>query len=184
MVVYVTHRLIEAARGLIQTACTSLGVFFSSMGLTISSSKSKVMLFSRKHERPPILIRIGSHVLPHTTTFKYLGVFFDCGLRWSAQTKYMKRRCLQRINLLKSVAGVSWGRIHLICFCYIGVSLAIFCNTVQFDMQEWPRHTCYCLNAFSIEHTNAPNGIYTQHGLGVLSGIPPLRCFILILDTL
>jgi hypothetical protein len=36
LVVYVTHRLIEVARGHIQTACTSLGVFFSSMGITIS----------------------------------------------------------------------------------------------------------------------------------------------------
>jgi hypothetical protein len=73
------------ARGLIQATCTSLGVLFSSVGLTIPSSKSKVMLFSRKHERLPILIRIGSHVLPHASTFKYLGVFFDCGLRWSTQ---------------------------------------------------------------------------------------------------
>jgi hypothetical protein len=47
LVVYVTHRLIEVAFGLIQTACTSLGVFFSSMRLTISSSKSEVMLFSQ-----------------------------------------------------------------------------------------------------------------------------------------
>jgi hypothetical protein len=105
LVVYVSHRLIEVTLGLAQTVC--LGVFFSSMGLTISFSKSKVMLFFRKHERPPILMRIRSHVLPQTTTFKYLGVFFDCVLRWSAQTKYVKRRCLQRINLLKSVTGVS-----------------------------------------------------------------------------
>jgi hypothetical protein len=126
--------------------------FFSSMGLRISSSKSEVMLVSRKHERPSILIRIGSHILPQTTTFKYLGVFFDCGLRWSTQTKYVMRICLQRINLLKSVAGVSWGSIYLVCFCSIGVSLALFWNTLQFATQEWPRHICYCLNAFSIEH--------------------------------
>jgi hypothetical protein len=43
LVVYV--RLTEVGRGLVQTACTSLGVFLSSMGLTISFSKSKVMLF-------------------------------------------------------------------------------------------------------------------------------------------
>jgi hypothetical protein len=77
-VVFVAHRLIGVARELVQTACTSLGVFFSSVGLNISSSMPEVMLFSRKHERPPILIRIGSHVLPQATTFKYLGVFFDC----------------------------------------------------------------------------------------------------------
>jgi hypothetical protein len=62
LVVYVTHRLIEVARGLIQTACTLLGVFFSSMGLTISSAKSEYMLFSRKHEHLPILIRIGFYL--------------------------------------------------------------------------------------------------------------------------
>jgi hypothetical protein len=64
LVVYATHRLIEVALGTIQTACTSLVVFFSSMGLKIFTAKSEVMLFSRKHEHPSILIRIGSHVLP------------------------------------------------------------------------------------------------------------------------
>jgi hypothetical protein len=68
------HRLFNVACGLAQTACTSLNVFFSSMGLTISASKSEVMLFTRKHER------IGSYVLPQTICFKYLGLFFDAGL--------------------------------------------------------------------------------------------------------
>jgi hypothetical protein len=53
LVVYVAHRLFNVPRGLVQTAYTSLNVFFSSMGLTISASKSKAMLFTRKHERPP-----------------------------------------------------------------------------------------------------------------------------------
>jgi hypothetical protein len=64
LVVYMAHRLFNLARELVQTACTSLNVFFSSMGLTISASKSEVMLFTRKHEHPPILVRIGSYVLP------------------------------------------------------------------------------------------------------------------------
>jgi hypothetical protein len=79
LVVHVTHRLIEVARGLIQTAFTSLGVFFSSMDiLRIFSSKSEVMLFSLKHERPAILIRIGSHVLPQTSDhdFQIFGSVF------------------------------------------------------------------------------------------------------------
>jgi hypothetical protein len=47
LVVYVAHRLIGVVRGLIKTAYTSFGVFFFSVGLKISSSKSEVMLFSR-----------------------------------------------------------------------------------------------------------------------------------------
>jgi hypothetical protein len=40
LAVYMVNRLFNMARGLVQTACTSLNVFFSSMGLTISASKS------------------------------------------------------------------------------------------------------------------------------------------------
>jgi hypothetical protein len=77
LVVYMAHRLFNEAHGLVQTACTSLNVFFCSMGLTISASNSEVMLFTRKHE--PILVRIGSYVLPQTTCFKYLSIFFEAG---------------------------------------------------------------------------------------------------------
>jgi hypothetical protein len=55
------------------------------MGLTISASKSEVMLFTRKDERLTILVRIESYVLPQTTCFKYLGIFFEAGLRWSCK---------------------------------------------------------------------------------------------------
>jgi hypothetical protein len=81
LVVYIAHRLFDVARGLVQTACISLNVFFSSMGLTISASKLEVILFTRKHERPPILVRIRSYVLPQTICFKYLGIFFYAGLQ-------------------------------------------------------------------------------------------------------
>jgi hypothetical protein len=39
LVVYVANRLLNVARGLVQTAFTSLNIFSSSMGLTISASK-------------------------------------------------------------------------------------------------------------------------------------------------
>jgi hypothetical protein len=55
-----------------------------------------------------ILVRIGSYIL-YTTCFKYLGIFFDAGLRWSCDVKYVLRRSIQRMNLLKSVAGISCG---------------------------------------------------------------------------
>jgi hypothetical protein len=63
LVVYMAHTLFNVARGLVQTACISLNVFFSSMGLRISASKSDA------------------------TCFKYLGIFFDAGLRWSCHAK-------------------------------------------------------------------------------------------------
>jgi hypothetical protein len=55
--------------------------------VTISASKLEIKLFNRKHEHPPVLVRIGSYVLPQTTCFKYLAIFFDAGLRWNCLAK-------------------------------------------------------------------------------------------------
>jgi hypothetical protein len=99
LVVYMVHRLFDVAHGLVQTACTSLNVFFSSMGLTISASKSEIMLFTRKHNRLQFLVRIA---------------FFNAGLRWSCYAKYVRRRCLQRVNLLKRWQVFFGERIHLV----------------------------------------------------------------------
>jgi hypothetical protein len=70
LVVYMPHRLFDLVCGLVQTACTSLNVFFSSMSLTIFASKSEVVLIIKKHEHLSVLVRIGSYVLPQTTCFK------------------------------------------------------------------------------------------------------------------
>jgi hypothetical protein len=87
----------------------SLSVSFSMIGLTITATKSEVVLFSRKHLQPVVSIRVNGRLLPQAVSFKYLGVFYDTGLKWGAQAKYVQKRCLQRLNLLKSIAGVWWG---------------------------------------------------------------------------
>jgi hypothetical protein len=55
---------------------------------------SEVVLFYRKHLQPSVSIRIGGKLLPQSVSFKYLGVFFDSGLRWGTQTRYVQKRCL------------------------------------------------------------------------------------------
>jgi hypothetical protein len=80
--------------------------FFSLLGLTISPTKSEVVLFSRRHLWPPVSIRIGGRLLPQSVTFKYLGVNFEAELRWGTQARYVHKRCLQRQKILKSVTDV------------------------------------------------------------------------------
>jgi hypothetical protein len=45
LVVYMAHRLFSVAHGLVQTACTSLNVFFFSMDLTITAAKLSLHFF-------------------------------------------------------------------------------------------------------------------------------------------
>jgi hypothetical protein len=109
IVVYSSHHIFKIASTLVQTACSSLSVFFSMSGLTISASKSEVVLFSRKHLQPVVSMRVNGRLLPQSMSFKYLGVFYNTGLRWGTQVIYVQKRCLQRLNFLTSIAGVWWG---------------------------------------------------------------------------
>jgi hypothetical protein len=54
---------------------------FDMVGLKISVVKSEAMVFSRKHHKPDVTLWIDGKRLPQTKEFKYLGVFFDSGLR-------------------------------------------------------------------------------------------------------
>jgi hypothetical protein len=65
-----------------------------------------------------IINRIDGRSLTQTNKFKYLGVFFDSGLRWSTQVRYVKRRCLRRWNFLRSMAGTMWGAHLRLCYFY------------------------------------------------------------------
>jgi hypothetical protein len=107
-VVYASHRIMEIARALVQTACSALKVFCDMVGLTISVVKFEAMVFFRKHHKPDVTLWIDRRRLLQTKEFKYLGVFFDCGLRWNRQVRYVQRRCLQRLNFMRSIAGTWW----------------------------------------------------------------------------
>jgi hypothetical protein len=136
-----------------------------------SASKSEVMLFTRKHERPPILVRIGPYVLPQMICFKYLGIFFDSGLRWSYHVKYV------RVNLWKPWAGVSWGP-HPSCLIllYRGLIGSVleygsvcFANTASTHIlgREKVQYGAFRIALDLLKST--PNNC-----LGVLGGIPSL----------
>jgi hypothetical protein len=45
IVVYSSHHVLQIAFALVQTFCSLLSVFFSLLGLTITSTKSEVVLF-------------------------------------------------------------------------------------------------------------------------------------------
>jgi hypothetical protein len=129
--VYFSHYIFEnASTQTVQTAaaCSSLSVFFSMIWLTISASKSEVVLFSQEHLQPVVSIRVNGRLLPQSISFKYLGVFYDTGLRWGTQAKYVQKRCLQRLNFLKSIAGVWWGahsRCMLLLYKGFGIGLCV-----------------------------------------------------------
>jgi hypothetical protein len=95
----------------------------------------------------------------------------------SCHAKYVRRRCLQRVNLLKSVAGVSWGA-HLSCLIllYRGLIGSVleygsvcFTNMVKTHTLGLERVQYRALRIALGLMGSTPNNC-----LGVLSGIPSL----------
>jgi hypothetical protein len=126
-------------RRFFQISCSLLSFFFSMIGLTISTSESEVVLFSRKHLIPVFSVRVNGRLLPQSISFKYLCVFYDTGFRWGAQAKNVQKQCLQRLNFLKSIAGVKRGA-HLRCMllihqCLIG-SVLDYASVCYFEMAK------------------------------------------------
>jgi hypothetical protein len=62
-VAYASHRIMEIARALVQTACSARKVFFYMVGLTISQVKSEAMVFYGKHQKPDVTLCIDGRIL-------------------------------------------------------------------------------------------------------------------------
>jgi hypothetical protein len=98
----------EITRALVQTACSALKVFFDMVGLTTSAVKSEAMVFSIKHQKPDMTLCIDGISLPQAKEFKYLSVFFDSGLRWNTQVRYVDAKIeFHEIDSWKLVGGTS-----------------------------------------------------------------------------
>jgi hypothetical protein len=87
------------------TTCAGLNEFFMNIGLSISESKSELVLFSRKHTNPSVCVTLNGQCMPVVPKFRYLGVVFDRKLLWGAHLQ----NCCKRIIFLPSMAGVPWG---------------------------------------------------------------------------
>ena len=90
---------------------TSAAEWANSKGLRISLNKSSVTLFTpwtkQSNHRPDV--SLGNHPLLLEKFPKILGVTFDTHFNFSTHVKNIITRAAPRINLLKAVAGSTWG---------------------------------------------------------------------------
>lgn len=94
---------------IVQSAIGSLNLQYESIGLAISPSKSEFMVFSRKYKLPPFQILLDNIPLNRSYSFKYLGVIFDPKCSWKNHVNYVSKKCIKRINFMRTISGSSWG---------------------------------------------------------------------------
>ena len=67
------------------------------------------MCFTKKADKTPRIFLEQSEI-EVVETFKYLGMLLDSPtLTWTAHIKMLKSDCIQRINIMRALAGTNWG---------------------------------------------------------------------------
>ena len=77
-------------------------------GLKVSTEKTKLVLFTKK-KKLKIDIKYKGESLVVEKQAKFLGLIFDEKLTWNKHIEYLLTKCRKRINILKVLAGTSWG---------------------------------------------------------------------------
>ncbi|KAL7635514.1 UNVERIFIED_CONTAM: hypothetical protein RMT77_014583 [Armadillidium vulgare] len=110
IVLYVASSDLHRAQLEMQKVADSLQHWTKQWGLQINPSKSSLSCFTKK--RIPFIpsITIDSQIVPQRSNFKFLGLFFDAPhLTWKNHIAYLLDNCSKRLNIMRRVAGTSWG---------------------------------------------------------------------------
>ena len=94
----------------LQRVLNKLQVWADENGFKFSTSKTVVMHFCRlkkEHSHPELFLNgTALRVVEET---KFLGLIFDSKLTFIPHLKYLRKKCLQAINLLRVVGHYDWG---------------------------------------------------------------------------
>jgi ribonuclease HI len=107
--IYATGNDINTVTANIQRAVDNLYAFTTKWGLSLNYSKTKCMIFTRKHIQP-LPVKINNVNIDFVEQHKFLGIILDSpGLVWKPHIQYLKDSSISRINLIKAISNNHWG---------------------------------------------------------------------------
>jgi len=77
-------------------------------GFKISPDKTVAVVFSHR-TNTHIELTINNQLVKIDNKAKFLGIVFDSKLNWNEHIKYLEEKCKKRLNLMRAVAGNTWG---------------------------------------------------------------------------
>ncbi|XP_052739677.1 RNA-directed DNA polymerase from mobile element jockey isoform X2 [Bicyclus anynana] len=93
----------------LNSAMHYLSIWLSEHGLTLSASKSKAVIFTRKRTIPDLEIRYEDQIIQMDSSAKFLGVIFDSKLTGSQHFSYIAEKSEKGVNIIRALSGVWWG---------------------------------------------------------------------------
>lgn len=106
---YSSAQTVDDASSRLNEALSYLNDWLNDHGLSLSPSKSKVVVFSRRRFIPAADIYYEGQLLPCCDSAKFLGVMLDPKLSGIHHLNYIVGKCERGINVLRALSGVWWG---------------------------------------------------------------------------
>ena len=109
LLLYISAKSIESISSSLTASLVVLKNWLVNNGLSISVSKSSLVLFSRMRLPPPVTVYYDNSVLPVNNETKFLGIILDAKLTGLSHCYYITAKCERNLNILRCVSGVWWG---------------------------------------------------------------------------
>lgn len=109
LLLYSSDASLDHACNKLSSSLNLLKSWLDCNGLELSTSKSSVVVFSRRRIPPSINITYNSLPLPVATNAKFLGVILDSKLTGIPHYEYVVARCERLLNIVRCLSGVWWG---------------------------------------------------------------------------
>ncbi|XP_044748699.1 uncharacterized protein LOC123309578 [Coccinella septempunctata] len=109
LIIYCRGKSTKTTSLQIQATIDQLQQWSNNIGLKFSTTKSKIIKFSRRTTStisPHILLN--GVPLPVVETHKILGVIFDSKLTWKEHIVNLKTNCMRKLNILKTLSHTQW----------------------------------------------------------------------------
>ncbi|KAL6421053.1 hypothetical protein ACFW04_013577 [Cataglyphis niger] len=135
--------------------------FFSRKDLTVSLSKSSLVIFTKKHIYPSI--KLDSSTIQSVPSYKFLRVHLDFRLSGKDHIHALSTRCSKLLNILNVLRGTWWGGRSIEC----GYLVFPFNNYTLMDTLKKIQYRAICL-CLGLRRTTPTNVLLAEAGEGLL----------------
>ncbi|GFO26432.1 Pol-like protein [Plakobranchus ocellatus] len=106
--IYAEGKHLQHLERTIQLCINNVQKWVSDNGFRFSVSKTTCVHFHRQRIYTEPALHLDGQTIPVKGEAKFLGVVFDSKLNFSSHIKYLKKKCLKALNLLRVVGHMDW----------------------------------------------------------------------------
>lgn len=176
---YVIDSDLSTAADKMQAALITFEAWCNCWGIKINSDKSAFMCFTRKRiNRIPILKYEDRSIKLHSR-HKFLGLTLDAPLlTWKPHINLLKEKCIKRLNIMKCLAGTSWGASREILLKFYTVyiqSLINYGKVIYSSASPSLKHSLEIIRNTGLRISTGARRTTPIKSLEVETGIMPFR---------